>query len=146
METAGAGEEDSSDEETRDNLMEVDPDQDRKYLALFLSVFRIRIHLIRIRIRIPHFKLKTDPDPERIRSQDFDDQKLKKKFKAEKKIWIKTTIFLSLGLYKGRPSYRRSLQPSKVKIEHPALQNMIFFFVGQFCTPGFGIRIWIWIH
>ncbi len=37
METAGAGEEDSSDEETRDNLMEVDPDQDRKYLALFLS-------------------------------------------------------------------------------------------------------------
>ncbi len=37
METAGAGEEDS-DEETRDNLMEVDPDQDRKYLALFLSL------------------------------------------------------------------------------------------------------------
>ncbi len=35
METAGAGEDDSSDEETRDNLMEVDPDQDRKYLALF---------------------------------------------------------------------------------------------------------------
>jgi hypothetical protein len=31
-----------------------------------------------------------------------------KKFKAEK-----TTIYLSLGLYKGRPSYRRSLQSSK---------------------------------
>jgi hypothetical protein len=39
METAGAGEEDSSDEETRDNLMEVDPDQDRKYLALFAFFF-----------------------------------------------------------------------------------------------------------
>jgi hypothetical protein len=46
METAGAGEEDSSDEETRDNLMEVDPDQDRKYLALFLSVFWISIYFI----------------------------------------------------------------------------------------------------
>ncbi len=35
--------------------------------------------------------------------------------------WSKIAIYLSLGLHKGRPSYRRSLQPSKVKIEHPAL-------------------------
>jgi hypothetical protein len=40
-----------------------------------------------------------------------------KKFAAEKKIkqflGSKTTIFLSLDLHKGSPSYRRSLQPSK---------------------------------
>jgi hypothetical protein len=49
-----------------------------------------------------------------------------KKFTAEKKIlfWIKkNSIYLSLGLHKGRPSYRRSLQ---LKREHPALQNMKF--------------------
>ncbi len=50
----------------------------------------------------------------------------------------KTTIYLSLGLHKGPPRYKRSLQLSK---EHPALQNMkflIFFstFVGHFCPPG----------
>jgi hypothetical protein len=47
-----------------------------------------RIHLIRIRIRIQiqHFRLNTDPDP------GLNDQKLKKKITAEKKIkffWIK---------------------------------------------------------
>jgi hypothetical protein len=40
-----------------------------------------------------------------------------KKFKAENFFIIffgsKIAIYLSLGLYKGRPSYRRSLQPSK---------------------------------
>jgi hypothetical protein len=35
----------------------------------------------------------------------------------------KITIYLSLGLYKGRSSYRRSLQPLKEET-HPALQNM----------------------
>jgi hypothetical protein len=34
----------------------------------------------------------------------------------------KTTIYLSLGLHKGRPSYRRSLQLSKENIQ----QNMKF--------------------
>jgi hypothetical protein len=29
----------------------------------------------------------------------------------------KIAIFLSLGLHKGRPSYRRSLQPSKESIQ-----------------------------
>ncbi len=40
-----------------------------------------------------------------------------KKFTAEKKNIIflsKTTIYLSLGLHKGRPSYRRSLQLSSI--------------------------------
>jgi hypothetical protein len=30
----------------------------------------------------------------------------------------KVAIYLSLGLPKGRPSYRRSLQPSKENIQH----------------------------
>jgi hypothetical protein len=50
-----------------------------------------------IPIRIQNFRLNTDPDP------GFDDQKLKK-IPAKK-----NTIYLSLGLQKGRPSYRRSL-------------------------------------
>jgi hypothetical protein len=70
-----------------------------------------------IRIRIQHFRLNTDPDP--IRIQVFDDQKLIK-FAAEKRLFFisKTTIYLSLGLHKGFPSYRRSLQPSKENIQH----------------------------
>ncbi len=55
----------------------------------------------------------------------------------------KIAIYLSLGLHKGRPSYRKSLQPSKK--EHPALQNMkilyFFYFCGTF-LPSW-IRIWI---
>jgi hypothetical protein len=30
----------------------------------------------------------------------------------------KIAIYLSLGLHKGRPSYMRSLQPSKENIQH----------------------------
>jgi hypothetical protein len=46
-----------------------------------------------------------------------------KKFTAEKKIGrggSKTTVYeyLSLGLHKGFPVYRRSLQPSKENIQH----------------------------
>jgi hypothetical protein len=37
----------------------------------------------------------------------------------------KIAVYLSLCIHKGRPSYRRSLQPSKRR-EHPALQNMKF--------------------
>jgi hypothetical protein len=38
--------------------------------------------------------------------------------------YIKATIYLSLGLQKERPSYRRSLHPSKENIQH--FQNMKF--------------------
>jgi hypothetical protein len=54
----------------------------------------------------------------------------------------KIAIYLSLGFREGRPSYRRSLQPSKK--EHPALQNMKFFnfylflCVYDFCSPQSG--------
>jgi hypothetical protein len=77
---------------------------------------RIRIHFIRIRIQ--HFRLNTDLDPDPIQIQGFNDQKLNKKITAEKKLKLKTTIYLSLGLHKERPSYRRSLQISKEATQH----------------------------
>jgi hypothetical protein len=47
---------------------------------------------------------------------------LRRKKTAKKFVYIfflsKIAIYLSLGLHKGRPSYRRSLQPSKENIQH----------------------------
>jgi hypothetical protein len=43
---------------------------------------------------------------------------LKKSSEKIKKFGSKTTIYLSLGLQKERPSYRRSLQLSKEAIQH----------------------------
>ncbi len=82
-------------------------------------VFWIRIHLIRIRIK--HFRLNTDPDP------GFDDQKFKKIYS-----WKKTTIYLSPGLHKWCPSYRRSLQLSKENIK-------------PFKTWNFSIFLLLWV-
>jgi hypothetical protein len=62
----------------------------------------------------------TDPDPDPIRIQGFNDQNLKK-ITLEKKsnfFGSKTAIYLSLGLHKERPSYRRSFQLSKEAIQH----------------------------
>ena len=106
--------------------------------ALNVPGFRIRINLIWIRIQ--NVRLNTNPDPDPIRV--FTTKK--KKCTAEKKIALflikKTTIYLSLGLHKGRPSYKK--KPSDLKREHPALQNMKYFFfstfVGNFCPPGSG--------
>jgi hypothetical protein len=44
----------------------------------------------------------------------------------------------SLGLLNGRPSNRRSLQPSKENIQHFKKWNLITFFLfcGIFCPPG----------
>jgi hypothetical protein len=62
-----------------------------------------------------------EPDPDPIRIQGFDDQKCKKftakkiKFVLDQKLQF---FYLSLGLQKGRPSYRRSLQPSKENNQH----------------------------
>ncbi len=52
--------------------------------------------------------------------------------------WSKIAIYLSLGLHKGRQSYRRSLQPSKENIKHfETLISWLFsIFVGHFCPPG----------
>jgi hypothetical protein len=36
-------------------------------------------------------------------------------------------IYLSLGHHKGRPSYRRNLQPSKENIQHFKDENSVLF-------------------
>ncbi len=60
-------------------------------------------------IRIPLFKWIRI----RIRIQDFDDQKMEKQLKFCSFLFgSKLAMYSSLGLHKGRPSYRRSLQPS----------------------------------
>ncbi len=117
-----------------------------------------------VRIRIRHFRLNTDPDPDPIRVQGFDDQKLKKINSWKKKFGSKTTIYLSLDLHKGRPSYRRSLQLSKENIQHSSTSKhdvlKFLCICGSYCSPGSGsgsgfririrIRIhcpdWIWIQ
>jgi hypothetical protein len=53
----------------------------------------------------PAFQVNTDPVPV-VRIQGFDDQKLEKNT-AEKCIFFDQKLqFISLGLLKGRPSYR----------------------------------------
>ncbi len=54
----------------------------------------------------------------------------------------KIAIYLSLGLHKGRPSYRESLQPSKENIQHFKTWNFSTFF--YFC--GSILPSWIRIH
>ncbi len=56
-------------------------------------------------------------------------------------LWSKILIYLSLGLYKGRPSYRRILQPLKETIRHRKTWHFLTLsiFMGHFC-PGW-IRI-----
>jgi hypothetical protein len=46
---------------------------------------------------------------------------LKNKFDIS---FLKISIYLFLGLHKGRPSYRE--KPSALKMENPAIQNMKF--------------------
>ncbi len=60
----------------------------------------------------------------------------------------KTTIYLSIGLNKERPSYRRSLQLSKEAIQHFKTWTFkkISTFVGHFCPPGSGSGFRIRIH
>jgi hypothetical protein len=59
-----------------------------------------------------------------ISIQGFDNQKLNKKIQLKFFSFLiqKFAIYLSLGLHKECPSSRRSLQPSKVKREYPALR------------------------
>jgi hypothetical protein len=76
--------------------------EDRNGPALAkITGFRIRIHLIRIRI------------------QGF--LWAEKKFQLKFYFYFfgsKITIYLSQGLHKGRPNYKRSLQLSKDNIQH----------------------------
>ncbi len=79
-----------------------------------LAVFRIRINLIRIQ----HLRLNAYPDPD----LGFWWPKTYKNLQVKKKLIITflsmIAIYLSLGLHKGRPSYRRIFQPSKKNIHH----------------------------
>ncbi len=56
--------------------------------------------------------------------------------------WSKIAIYLSLCLHKGCPSYRRSLQPSKVNIQHFKRWKCcpFFYFLGAFFTSWIRIR------
>jgi hypothetical protein len=79
----------------------------------------------------------------RIRIQGFGDQKLGKIYS-----WIiffisKIAIYLSLGLQKGCPSYRRSLQSSKENIQHFKTLNFLtlFYLLGHFCPPESGFAL-----
>ncbi len=49
-------------------------------------------------------------------------------FQADIFFWSKIPIYLSLGLLKGRPSYRRSLQSSKENIQHFKKWNLLTFY------------------
>ncbi len=104
------------------------------------AVFRIRIHWGWIRIQ--HFKLNTDPDPDSIRIKGFDDQKLEKIYSRKKIFFLisKIAIYLSLGLHKGRPSYRRSLHPQKrtSSTSKHEISSLFPTFVGHFCPPRSG--------
>ncbi len=90
------------------------------------------------------FKVNLDPnmDPDPIRNQGFDDQNFK-----NEKIQVKCFVyffdqklqFTSLGLHKGRPSYRSSLQPSKENIQYFKKRNLLTFF--YFC--GSFVHSWI---
>ncbi len=80
---------------------------------------------------IQRFRQNTDPDPD----QDPVRIRIQSRFKI--------AIFLSLGLNKGRPSYRRSLQPSKENIQHFKTWNCLifFYFCESFLSSCIRIRI-----
>ncbi len=119
----------------------------RESLVLYIS----RYYLVRLidRVSDPHWfnaDPDTDPDP------GFDDLKLEK-ITDEKFFffffWSKTTIYLSLGLHKGRPSYRReAFSPQKRTSSTSKHENSVLFsiFVGNFCPPGSGSAIWMRIR
>ncbi len=69
-----------------------------------------------------------------------------KKFTAEKKLNFfgsKPTIYLSLGLHKGRPSYKRSIQLSKENNQHFKTWSIFifFYFCGSFLPSWIRIQI-----
>jgi hypothetical protein len=82
------------------------------FYDVILPVLWIRIaFMVSKRIRIRHF-----------RSMGFDHQNLLHLAAGKIPIFYlhvyKIAIYLSRGLHEGRPSYRRSLQPSKENIKH----------------------------
>jgi hypothetical protein len=81
-----------------------------------------------------------DPDP------GFGEQNLKKnpaEIFSSSFFGSEVAIYFSLGLHKGRPSYRE--KPSALKKEHPPLQKMKIitsnYFSGPFLPSWIRIRI-----
>ncbi len=62
--------------------------------------------------------------------------KIWKKYTAGQQIYFLIKNFF-IDLHKGRPTYRRSLQPSKENIQH-FKTSLFSIFVGHFCPPGSG--------
>ncbi len=87
------------------------------------------------------------------RIQDFDDQQLKQ-ITVEKNFdifLIKIAIYLSLGLCKGSPSYRRSLQHTKENIQHCITWNFLFFIlflwvIFALLDPDSDQSPWTWLN
>ncbi len=104
-------------------------------------MLRIRIHLIRIRIQ--HFRLNTDPTIQSGSRVLMTTNWKKCTAKKIKFVRSKNTICLSLGLQKGRPSYkRRSLQPPKKTSSLQSMDFLIFFLLCElFLSSGIRIRI-----
>jgi hypothetical protein len=66
---------------------------------------------------------------------------LKKLQKKKCNFFDQTTIYLSLGLQKEHPSYRKSLPPSKENIQYFKTRNfLIFSYFGGYFLPSW-IRI-----
>ncbi len=93
-----------------------------------MSVFRVRFHLIRIQIQ--NSRLNADPDPWFWLPKTGKNLQLKKiEYFFDQKLQF---AYLSLSFYNGRPSNRRSLQPSKENIQHFKTWDFLFFF--YFCV------------
>ncbi len=92
------------------------------------------------RIRIQHFRLNTSQDPGIWRPKVGKYLQLKTKIKY---FLIKISIYLSLCLLKGRPSYRRSLQsfllswnriPDPIRIRNTCVNCWWFDYVKNACS------------
>ncbi len=99
------------------------------------TVFRFRMVFLRIGIQYFRSMLM------RFRIQGFDDHDIKKIYS-----WYffisEITSYLSLGHHKGRPSYRKSFQPSMENIEHFKIWNFLtwIYFGESFLTTWIRIQ------
>ncbi len=90
---------------------------------------------------LSEFSIPSESDP----SPGFWWPKLTKKIAEKIYFLMKNCNLQSLDVLKGRPSNRRSLQPSKENIQHFKQWNLLtsFYFCASFCPPR---SRWIRIH
>ncbi len=111
------------------------------------SVLWIRIHWIRMRIRIQHFKwtririwIRFKFGSRVLMTQNW---RNKMQLKISSFFLIKIAICWSLGFYKGRPSYRISLHPSKENILHFKRRNLLTIVIVYCHICPVCVRNWI---